>query len=119
MNNDVIRLHGDRNQHKNMTSHLPPDVVAEFLNGSTPPVMRMTLGADSTSLQFSRGGNGIVPLLLPLAPHPESAPFDMLRAIEDAHFTVEHSVGTNSIEFKIHSRGDLRNVISVATNYLN
>ena len=69
-------------------------------------------------LRFERGDDGLIRVENPRTPHPNAHPFDIIAATDVTTFTAERHITAQAIAFTIRTRGELRNVISIATNHL-
>ena len=101
-----------------LTSQIDPDELTAFIDGSLPPVIRMTRGLSSPMLRFVRGDDRVIRIEIPRTPHPNSKPFDIVAATDVMTFTAERHITAQSITFTIRTRHELRNVISIATRHL-
>lgn len=101
-----------------LTSQIHPDELTAFIDGSSLPVIRMTGGLCSPVLRFVRGDDRLIRVEIPRSSHPNAHPFDIIAATDVTTFTAERRIVAQSITFTIRTRGELRNVISVATLHL-
>ncbi len=101
-----------------LTAQIHPDELTAFMDGLSLPVIRMTRGLSSPLLRFVRSNDRMIRVEIPRKPHPNAWPFDIVAAINVSTFTAERNVGDESITFTIRTRGELRNVISIATIHL-
>ena len=101
-----------------LPSQMQPDELTAFLDGSSPPVIRMRCGRNSPLLRFVRGEDRLVRVEIPRMPHPSAYPFDIVAATDLPNFTAERTISEESIAFTMRTRSELRNAISIATIHL-